>query len=73
MCCISKKVKEKALKTSQKQLKEEYMASEEKLKFYHFTAQKKLLNDELKKHRVLEKAMMYQHTKRYAKKIKGAT
>ena len=48
MCFVSKRVKQKTLTTSQKQLKDEYMGSEEKLKFYSFSGQKKLIKDELK-------------------------
>lgn len=42
MCFVSKRVKQKALTTSQKRLKDEYMSSEEKFKFYTFSGQKSI-------------------------------
>ncbi len=70
MCFYSKKVKQKALSTSQNQLREEYKSCEEKLKRYHFYADKKSFDSELKVHKFLKKCMLYQHTKSYAKKMR---
>jgi len=70
MCFYSKKVKEKALSTSQQQIKEEYFSCEEKLKKYHFTADYKSMNEELKIHKFLRKVMLYQHTKSYSRKMR---
>ena len=53
MCLVSKRVKQKALKTSQKQLRYEYMDCEEKCKFYSFTANHKALKEELKNRKFL--------------------
>ena len=70
MCLVSKRVKQKALKTSQKQLRYEYMDCEEKCKFYSFTANHKALKEELKNRKFLMNVIKYQNSKRYVNKQK---
>ena len=70
MCFYSKKVKEKALRTSHYQLKNEFNNCEQRCKEYDFSGRYKELKLELKQHKFLEKAMLYQHTKNYEKKMR---
>ena len=66
---FSKQVKQKALTTSAVDLKNEYAELEDNMKFLLFTGQKQKLKECKKSHKQLQKALLYQHTKAYQKKI----
>lgn len=71
MCFVSKKIKEKALSRSQGDLRAEYDNLQEELKYYAFTGQKKKIKSEKSKLKALRKAIIFQHTRKYVKKIGG--
>ena len=68
MCFVSKKVK-LAMSKSKVDLYNEYEKSEEELKRTLYAGQDKTLKKEQKQNILLAKALKYQNSKSYAKKI----
>ena len=69
MCFVSKKVKKLAMSKSKVDLYNEFEQSEEELKRSLYAGQDKTLKKEKKQNILLAKALKYQNTKQYAKKI----
>lgn len=73
MCFISKKVKQLAMSKSKVELYEEYEKLEDNLKRFLYAGQDKTLKDEKKEYNLIIKALKYQNTKSYEKKISKHT
>ena len=73
MCFVSKKVKKMAMSKSKVELYSEFEASEENCKRMLYAGQDKTLKKEVRKRNLLKKAMQYQSSKSYTKKISKHT
>ena len=73
MCFVSKKVKKMAMSKSKVELYSEFEASEENCKRLLYAGQDKTLKKEVRKRNLLKKAMQYQSSKSYTKKISKHT
>ena len=73
MCFISKKVKQLAMSKSKVELYEVYEKLEDDLKRLLYAGQDKILKKEKKKYNLIIKALKFQNTKSYEKKISKHT
>lgn len=73
MCFVSKKVRKMAMSESKVDLYNEYETSEENCKRLLYAGQDKTLKKEIRKNNLLKKALKYQNSKSYTKKISKHT
>lgn len=73
MCFVSKKVKQLAMSKSKVDLYNDYEKSEEECKRLLYSGQDKTLKKEKKQNILLMKALKYQNSKSYEKKISKHT
>lgn len=73
MCFVSKKVKKIAMSKSKVDLYNDYEKSEEECKRLLYAGQDKTLKKEEKNNKLLIKALKYQNSKSYVKKISKYT